>query len=185
MRRLVLLGVLALAASPPAATAKEVGSLTLCGTDGCRGVPGEAARRAFTDSGTAARAPARPEPFLRLRVTIRAHEGERIPGFSLRWLPRAGVLRSPDGPDHATWSTPAPALTRALERAARGLRPKPASALGPMRTAPPPRARVDEVFAPGAAQEPDGGPPAPAFVAGAGALVLAAAGLARRTRRRH
>jgi hypothetical protein len=36
MRRVILLSVVAVLASPSAAGAKEVGSLTLCGTNGCQ-----------------------------------------------------------------------------------------------------------------------------------------------------
>jgi hypothetical protein len=188
MRRLpLLLAALALLALAPAAGAKEVGLLTLCGTNGCHGVPGEAAKRAFENSGMTAPAPDRPERFLQLRVQIREGE-QQVAGFAVRWLPAAGVIRSTDDAGYATWSRPAAALSRALHRAAQGLEPKPAAALGTLRTAPPPRARVDEVFVPAAAQDrggDEGGTSTLGLAAGAGALALAAVVLARRLRRPH
>jgi len=102
----------------------------------------------------------------------------------VRWLPAANVVRASDDGGYATWSRPAAALTRALRHAARGLEPKPAAALGTLRTAPPPRARVDEVFVP-AAEQDEGGTSTLGLAAGAGALALAGVALARRLRHRH
>jgi hypothetical protein len=187
MRRVILLSVVAVLASPSAAGAKEVGSLTLCGTNGCHGVHGDDARRGFEDSGMTAPAPDRAERFLQLRVRIREGD-EQVFGFSVRWLPGADVIRSADDRGYATWTRPAAALSRALRRAARGLEPKPAAALGTLRTAPPPRAQVDEVYEPAAARSPrtdEGGTSTLGVAAGAGALALLAAGLARRARRPH
>jgi LPXTG-motif cell wall-anchored protein len=190
MRRLLWLLPLALVlALPPAAGAKEVGSLALCGTDGCHGVKGSQAKRDFENGAREAQPPAQAEPFLELRVRIRAHEGERIPGFSLRYLPTAGLLRSTDERGGAAWTRPAPALAAALRQAARGLRPKPAALLGSLRPAPPARARVDEVVVPAVDRDAGraGGDGAPWLVlagaAGALALGLAALRTLRRRRR--
>src|SRR5215203_5043092 len=101
-RTAVLLGVLAVLAVPAGAGAKEIGSLTLCGAGACHGVRGEDARRAFMDSSMTA-APARAEPFLQLRVRIREGE-DQIFGFSVRWLPGANAIRTPDGRRFATWT---------------------------------------------------------------------------------
>jgi hypothetical protein len=190
MRRLLWLvlpvAVLVLAST---AGAKEVGSLALCGTDGCHGVKGPQARQAFEDGATEARPPARAEPFLELRVRIRAPEGERIPGFSLRYLPAAGLLRGTDERGYATWTRPAPALAAALERAARRLRAKPAALLGSLRTAPAARAQVDEVvLAPrvdrDAASGGGDGVPWLVLAAGGTALALGLAALSALRRRR-
>jgi hypothetical protein len=185
MRRLLpLLAALGLLALAPGASAKEVGSLTLCGTNGCHGVPGEAAKRAFENSGMTAPAPDRGEPFLQLLVRIREGE-QQVAGFSVRWLPGANVVRAADDTGYATWTRPAAALTRALRRAAEGLEPKPAAGLGTVRTAPPPRARVDEVYVPAAEHEAADGTSTLGLAAGAGALALAGLALARRLRHRH
>src|SRR5829696_3474198 len=100
-RTAVLLGVLAVLAVPAGAGAKEIGSLTLCGAGACHGVRGEDARRAFMDSSMTAPAPARAGPFLQLRVRIREGE-DQIFGFSVRWLPGANAIRTPDGRSFAT-----------------------------------------------------------------------------------
>jgi hypothetical protein len=189
MRRLLcLLALTALLAVPTSAPAKEVASLALCGTSGCHGVKGEAARRGFENGASAAPAPRGPEPFLQLRVSIKAHEGEGIPGFSLDYLPRAGLLRERDESGHAVFTRPAPALAAALRRAARGLERKPASKLGSLRTAPAAHAQVDEVFAPAGSRDSGGssggGVPWPLPAAAAAALGLGLAGLARRRVRR-
>ena len=170
-------------ALPPAAGAKEVGSLALCGTDGCHAVKGSEAKRDFENGATDAQPPARAESFLELRVKIRAHEGERIPGFSLRYLPRPASARRRRarvrGLD-ATWSRPA----AVLERAARGLRPKPAALLGSLRAAPPAKARVDEVVAPPVVRDAVGGDGVPWLVLAGGGAALALGLAALRTRRR-
>jgi hypothetical protein len=183
MRRALVISVLSLLAMAPAAGAKEVGALVLCGADGCHGVPGEAARRAFMDSSMTAPAPDRAEPFLQLRVRI-DEGGTQAFRFAVRWLPGADVIRSPDDRGYAMWTRPSAVLSRALRRAARGLEPKPAAALGTLRTAPPPRAQVDEVFTP-AARSDEGGTSSLGMAAGAGALALLGAGLVRRARRAH
>jgi hypothetical protein len=190
MRRLLgLLPLAAVLALPPTAGAKEVGSLVLCGTDSCHGVKGPEARRDFENGATKAQSPARAESFLELRVRIRAHEGEGIPGFSLRYLPTAGLLRSTDERGYAAWARPGPALAAALERAARGLRAKPAALLGSLRTAPPAQAQVDEVVAPSVDRDEGGGGGNAVLwlvLAGGGAalmLGLAAFGALRKRRR--
>ena len=185
MRRLLcLLPALIVLALPPAAGAKEVGSLALCGTDGCHAVKGSEAKRDFENGATDAQPPARAESFLELRVKIRAHEGERIPGFSLRYLPAAGLLRGVDERGYAAWTRPGPTLAAALERAARGLRPKPAALLGSLRAAPPAKARVDEVVAPPVARDAVGGDGVPWLVLAGGGAALALGLAALRTRRR-
>jgi hypothetical protein len=187
MRRLLcLLPLAALLVLPPAVPAKgEIDSLTLCGAGRCHGVPGDGARRGLEDGATSAPAPEHAEPFLELRIAVRPQAGKHVPGFSLRYLPGAGLLRGEDefGP---VWTQPAPALAAALKRAARGLPRKPPALLGPLRAAPA-RARVVEVVQPPAdADAGDGGElPWPLFAGGAAALALGLAAITtRRIRRR-
>jgi hypothetical protein len=187
MRRLpLLLAALVLLALAPAAGAKEVGSLTLCGTNGCHGVPGEAAKRAFENSGMTAPAPDRAERFLQLRVQIREGD-QQVAGFAVRWLPGAGVIRSTDDGGYATWSRPAAALPRAAPRRAG---PRAQAGGRPRHAAHRPAAAraVDEVFVPAAEHDragDEGGTSTLGLAAGAGALALAGVGLARRLRRPH
>jgi hypothetical protein len=183
-RRPVLVALIALLALPPAAEAKEVSSLVLCGTNGCHGVKGEAAKRDFENAAQTV-APKRAEPFYSVNVNVRA-DGEEVHGFTVRFLPKAQLIRSSDEIGAPYWTEPAPALLAALREAARGLTPKPTSQLGKLDEAASGGA-VDEVFAPAAQAPPrDGGGPPTAWIAGAGALATAIAlglGLAARRRR--
>ena len=175
------------AAVPAAATAKGIVSLSVCGTAGCHPVD-RAAVRANFERLIPAPSPDRREPYYTLRAKARVPSGEVAEAFSLAWLPRAGVVRQ-DG--QSEWLRPAAPLDRALRRAARGMRPRPAAALGPI-TPITPQARVTVVFTPAAedTEPPKHGPRATsttAVTAAAGAAVLlaiAAALAAKRLRRR-
>ena len=104
----------------------------------------------------------------------------------MQWLPHAGLLRGRSGEGAHIWSRPAPVLDRALRHAARGLRARPAAALGSLRDRPA-RARVVEVFAPAESGGDRAGPGAAAVVlplAAAGLLAAGAAAGVRRGRRR-
>jgi hypothetical protein len=127
MRRPILLALVALLALPGLASAKEVSSLVLCGTNGCHGVRGEAAKRGF-ENGAQTVVPDRAEPFYSVNVRMRA-EGGDAPRFTVRFLPRAGLIRSSAEIGAPYWTQPAPALLAALREAAHGLSPKPASRL--------------------------------------------------------
>jgi hypothetical protein len=174
------------AALPAAAGAKGVASLSVCGTAGCHAVD-RAAVQANFERLVPAPSPDRHEPYYTLLGKARDSSSEVVEVFA--WLPRAGVLR-PDG--QSEWLRPAPALDRALRRAARGLRPRPASSLGPI-TPMLPEARVTEVFAPaaedaGTATRASRPAIATAVAVGAGTAALlilaAAASAAMRLRRR-
>jgi hypothetical protein len=185
MRRSILIALTALLALCGAASAKQISSLVVCGTNGCHGVKGEAAKRGF-ENGAQTVPPERAEPFYSVNVRMRA-DGGQAPGFTVRFLPGSGLIRSSDEVGASYWTEPAPALLGALRAASRGLAPKPASQLGLEGEAAPAGGAVDEVFAP-AAQRPagDGGGSPVAWIAGAGALVAALAlglGLAARRRR--
>jgi hypothetical protein len=172
------------AALPAAGAAKGVASLSVCGTAGCHPVD-RAAVRANFERLVPAPAPDRREPFYTLRAKARDSSGEALEVFALAWLPRAGVLRQDA---ESEWLRPAPAIDRALRRAARGRHARPSAALGPI-TPTVPRARVAEVFAP-AARDSDAaasrGAPAAGTATIAGVALLAAAGAAAlaATRRR-
>ena len=186
MRRTVLaLTFAALLALPAAAPAKGISALAVCSGGGCHAVDSRAARAAF-ERELVTRTVRRAEPWYRLRARARVSGGELAQVWTAEWLPRAGVLRI-DGPD-AMWVEPRPALRRALVRAARGLRPRPAATLAPVAGPALPPARVVEVFSPAdeADRRADRNAPGAAtlaIVVGA-ALGVGAAALAARRRRR-
>jgi hypothetical protein len=175
-----LAGAVALAL-PAGAAAKGVVSLRVCGEGACHGVD-RAAVRAGIDGAVPAPAPRRGEPYYTVRARARVSDA-RVETWTIDYLPRARMIRGADGSGGYVWSRPEPVLERALRRAARGLRPHAASALGALES-PEPRARVVEVFAP-ARDAGDGGSLATAAVAGAALVAaLGAAGALRARRRR-
>jgi hypothetical protein len=179
----------ALALAAPAA-AKEISALTLCGAGGrCHEVRGDHARQSLMDGGSfITSSPARRAPFFSLVATITEPGGHGIIGrFTVRWVPSAGRLRGAGAYGRPLWTRPDAAMTRALRRAAAGLKPKPAARLGALYV-PPPKARVTEVVnppAPPRAAVDGGGASTAILVAGGGALAaaLAAGAVARRRRR--
>jgi hypothetical protein len=164
-------GLLVLAAP---AGAKEISALTLCGAGGhCRPVPGgDRVRQAFMDGGSfLTNSPDRRAPFFTVVATVSAPGYRDIGSYSVRWVPSAGRIRNTGEFDRPFWTRPDARTTRALRRAAKGLRPKPAARLGALYV-PPPKVRVTEVV----------NPPAPARAAargeGPGTAILAAGGAA-------
>jgi hypothetical protein len=171
------------------AGAKEISALTLCGAGGhCHQVRGEHARQSLMDGGSfLTSSPDRRAPFFSLVATITEPGGQGIIGrFTVRWVPSAGRIRSTGEFDRPMWTRPDAAMTRALRRAAQGLRPKPAARLGTLYV-PPPKVRVTEVVNPPAASRAAarGGGAATVILVTGGVLAaaLAACAVARRRRR--
>jgi hypothetical protein len=183
MRRLVLLAFAALLALPPAAGAKQVGGLTVCGRDGCHEVTAKAALKGFM-SGYETLSPEKAEPFYAVRVAM-MHDGERAGGWKVRYLPAAGLIVAQADYGKKIWTRPAGVTARALRRAARGLEPYPAAKLGPVREPSP--AAVEVPPARVSAPAPGGGSSTLGMAGGAaGALAAAlAAGALIARRRRH
>jgi hypothetical protein len=182
----VLAAALALAAP---AGAKEISALTLCGTGGrCHQVRGDHARQALMDGGSfMTSSPGRRAPFFSLVATITEPGGQGIIGrFTVRWVPSAGRIRSTGEFGRPLWTRPDAAMTRALRRAAKGLRPRPAARLGALYV-PPPKVRVTEVVNPPAASRVaahgDGAATVILVTGGVLAAALAAFAVARRRRR--
>jgi hypothetical protein len=173
----VLAAALALGGAPAAASAKGIAGAELCGAGACHAVATPAVRAAF-ERFTPARAPSRAEPFLTLRVRARVSSGRIAVVATSAWLPRANLVRAAG---ERAWTRPAPVLTRAMRRAARGLRAHAAAGLGDVSDAPP-AAHVVEVFAPADAAPRGGGSGEPAALAAVAALLAAAAALAWRGR---
>jgi hypothetical protein len=184
-RAIVLAGLAGLAALvlPTAASAKEVGALTLCGTDGCQRITARAPLRGFMNGGYETLGPKQATPFFRLKVAMR-HEGQDAGGWTVAYLPADNLIRAQAEYGKHVWTRPAGSTARALRKAARGLQPYPADQLGPVREPPPvavedPPARVSH-------PAPGGGSSHVALAGGGAtaAIALLAGGLVARRRRR-
>jgi hypothetical protein len=185
MRAPLLLAATAALALPGAAAAKEISAIDVCGTDGCTRIVDRAVLRGF-EQGTelAEAAPAGRHSAYELRVRIRVPDEQAASdtGWTSLWLPGAHLIAFDNGEPGATFTPVAPAIERALARAARG---HTAQAARRYATPPPPAARVAEVVpAPAAARAQSGssGPPVLAWT-GLAAMVLVAAGAWRARRR--
>jgi hypothetical protein len=182
MRRVALLSTAAALALPGAAAAKEISSMTVCGTDGCHGITARAALRGFMEGGYETLAPPSNGAFFAVKVHMR-HEGEDAGGFTVQYVRAANLIRAEAEYGKHVWTRPAGVTAAALRRAARGLRPYPADELAPVRDPSPapaesPPARVSR-------PAPGGGSSRLGLAGGAGALLvaLAAAGIVARRRR--
>jgi hypothetical protein len=184
MRRAIVLASLAALALPTAASAKEVGALTVCGTDGCQKITAHAALQGFMNGGYETLAPRQAAPFFSVKVAMR-HAGEHAGGWTVQYLRAANLIRAEADYGKHVWTRPAGTTAQALRKAARGLQPYPAEKLGPVREPPPvavedPPARVS--------RPASGGGSSRLTLAGGGAtaaIVLVAGGLIARRRRRH
>jgi hypothetical protein len=183
MRRVIVLAALAALALPTAASAKEVGSLTVCGTDGCEKVTDRAALKGFMDGGYETLSPKAPAPFFTVKVAM-LHDGEHAGGWTVQYLRAANLIRAQADYGKHVWTRPAGVTAEGLRDAARGLQPYPAEKLGPVREPPPvavedPPARVS--------RPASGGGSSRLVLAGGGAtaaLALLAGGLIARRHRR-
>jgi hypothetical protein len=120
MRAPAILAATAALALPPAAAAKEVTAVDVCGTDGCTRIADRATLRAFErGSELAEAAPTVRQRAYRLRVRYRIEGRSRV-GWTALWLPHARVIAHDDGQPGATFTPAGPSLARALNRAARG-----------------------------------------------------------------
>jgi hypothetical protein len=184
MRRAIVLATLAALALPTAGSAKGVGALTVCGSDGCKKITAHAALQGFMDGGYETLAPKRGGPFFTVKVAMR-HEGDDAGGWTVEYLRAANLIRATGDSSKHVWTRPAGVTAQALRRAARGLQPYPAEKLGPVREPPPvavedPPARVS--------RPASGGGSSHLTLAGGGAtaaIALLAGGLVARSRRRH
>jgi hypothetical protein len=181
--RLPLLALITLLALPAAASAKELISIDVCGTDGCTRIKQRAALDGFMRSDDLpASAPKGPQSSYVLRTRITEGEGEAAHGWTTRWLPAAGLMAYEDPPGEFNFTSVDPALEKALRRAARGHTARAARAYAPKVE---PAARVSEVFTPAAsagraaASNDDGGFPPLAWVGVAAGLLLVGGATAR------
>jgi hypothetical protein len=171
--RTAVVAALAVLALPASAVAKEVGSLSVCGTTGCHAITAKAPLRGFIDGGYETLAPARGGPYFALNVRMR-HDGQEAGGFTVQYLRAANLIRAQGEYGKDVWTRPAGVTAQALRRAARGLRPYPAevrSEAGPASRRP--RGRARHPLDLGPVREP---PPAPAGSPPARARSAAAGG---------
>jgi hypothetical protein len=126
----ITLAVAALMLTAPTATAKLIGGMTICGSDGCRPVARSAAQH-FHDigglEGTLLPRPPRSAPFYKLNLSMVDDLNHRIGGFRTAWVPSAHALHAIDGPD--PWFAVTPAVMRELRRLTAGRSPYPARRL--------------------------------------------------------
>ena len=177
MRRASVLAALAALALPTAASAKEVASLTVCGSDGCQKITAHAALQGFMDGGYETLAPKRGGAFFTVKVAMR-EAGDHAGGWTVQYLRAANVIRADADYGKQVWTRPAGVTAQALRKAARGLQPYPAEKLGPVREPPPvavedPPARVSRPASGGGSSHVAraGGGATAAIVLLAGALV--------------
>jgi len=182
-RRLLLVAVAVLLVVSAPAAAKGVIKATVCGADGCRAVAVRAHDPALVEMGAEADGPSASGPgFVRLHITI--GEGkDAAHGVKLTqlYVPARDLLAVREDSGGWVWTTPLPAGSRALQRAARGVRPIPARRLPraalPTRR-PPAAARPAAVDTAGASGTPSG------WLLAGGALLVVAAGFVARRRSR-
>jgi hypothetical protein len=184
-RRMLLTAVLALLAAAPAASAKEVEKVQVCGAAGCSDVTKVAGQSLFFDSTTPGDPPA-PSAFVRIHFRVGDGSGQHHDTFAIVATTDGRHLRT-GGPDGApAWFTLRADQGAAVRRAIRGIEPFPASRMPATAPYVPPTARVVETFSPAAATatSDDGGIATGTLVLGGGVLLLALAGLARLRPRR-
>jgi hypothetical protein len=142
--------------SPPPFTATEISSAKVCGASECREVSDPEAATALAVARTRRQggrrvvdfprgtdAPERGLPWYESTLTIRAEDGGGMDRVSVTVVPSAGLMGLEDGME---WVTLPSESKKAYAQLTAGLTPRPASTLPSMGTAPPPVARVDEVY---------------------------------------
>jgi hypothetical protein len=162
MRRLALIAVLlaSLVAAAPA-VAKEVHSVTACGSDDCVEVAEGGLLVAMRDVGPPADPPSAAAPFYRLTTAI--GDGRRVfERWHSMWVPSAGLLLGEDG----TWTAVRPGVEAALKPVVAGLETFPAARLpgvpaATAEAAEPPAAPAEPPAAPAKAAEPPAAPAEP------------------------
>ena len=177
MRPLALFAfALLVLAVPASASAKGVERADVCGASGCSRVDDEQTRYALLGGGEQIDPPA-PGPFYRVRVVMR--EGETRHRFNEDWLPSANAIRVRGENGEPVWMKVLPETERALERAAAGKTPYPASRIGDMGM--PARASVDSVFCPACRTSGDDGGGFPWWIVIAGAAAAAVVAVSARS----
>jgi hypothetical protein len=167
----------------PAAGAKGISKMEVCGKSQCATLPGHGDDlEALLAGGTTAGPPEGPAPWYVVHTTVRPSRGEDFEPFSFReaYVPSAGLLRVRAEGGGYEWRTVGTDYEAAMRKATAGLAPRPAARL---RGLEPVQAKVDEVVAPPAAEQA-GGAGLPWWIAVAAAAAGLIAALALYGRRR-
>jgi hypothetical protein len=151
---IALLAIVILLVAAPAATAKEIAKVEVCGQGGCNvlvpgsGPPGNGIQQrdllALTEVVGPADAPPAPSGWFRVRVTI-DHGGVDDSSWTNAWVPSARLLRASDETGKGyTWYTVPRDTALSFLKVTRRLEPLPAATLRGLGANLPP-ARVDRV----------------------------------------
>ena len=120
MRRLVIAAVTAaVLACAPSAAAKEITSVTACGTDGCTTTHDKTLIAALMDGSAPTDPPLRPAGAIRLRAKIEEPGGTTIGRTTNWWVPGTSLIAAEDG----SWLDLGPRSAAVLERIAGGFTP--------------------------------------------------------------
>jgi len=169
----------------PAASAKEVEKVEVCGAQGCSNVTKDVGESLFFDMTTPGDPP-RASAFVRIRFTVGDGSGKNHDTFAMLTTADGRHVRS-GGPNGApAWFDLTSEQAAAVRRAIRGVAPFPASRMPATKPYEPPTARVVETFSPAeTAPATDGGGISSTTIVliGAGAAVALLATAARRRRR--
>ena len=169
----------------PAAGAKGISKMEVCGASHCVALPGDGDDlEALLAGGSFAGPPEGPAPWYAVRTTVRPSRGEDFEPFSFReaYVPSAGLLRVRAEGGGYEWRDVGARYEAAMRKATGGLDPRPAARL---RGLEPVKAQVQEVVLPPADAQSDGGgtPWWIAVVAAAAGLIAALALYGRRRSR--
>jgi hypothetical protein len=127
---LILIAIAGALALAPAAAAKEVSKVEVCGTSGCTSIPRDDLG-AFMDGGLPADPPAHAARWYTIRYTISPGKGEDMKPFKFRnaYVPGANLLRERGEGSKFGWSEPSAAFVRAVRPAIREVTAFPAARL--------------------------------------------------------
>jgi hypothetical protein len=132
MRRALLttIAVATALALVPAANAKEVSSVSVCGASGCSSIPRDDLDK-FMDGGLAADAPAHAARWYQIRYTISPAPGEDMKPFKFRnvYVPSANLIRERGEGGEYAWFTPDADFVAAVRPALAKVDAYPASSL--------------------------------------------------------
>jgi hypothetical protein len=189
--RTILVSLLALASAlvvAPAAGAKGISKMEVCGASHCATLPGEGDDlEALMIGSSVAGPPDGPAPWyvVRSTVTPSREQGEDFEPFTFReaYVPSAGLLRVRAEGGGFEWRDVGARYEAAMERATAGLGPRPAARLRGLDVEPL-QANVDEVVLPPADAQTGGDGGTPWWIAAAAVAAALIAALALYGRRR-